>query len=100
MSNITVYISLPISGRDINVVKQEAEKMAEMIRMNKLTPVTPFEVSPDENASYAEHMGKDIQALLESDAVVFMKGWQDSKGCQAEYEVARIYGKKILFEPI
>lgn len=100
MSNIKVYISLPISGRDINVVRHDAEKMAEMIRMNELIPVSPFDVSPDDNATYAEHMGKDIQALLESDAVVFMKGWQDSKGCQAEYEVARIYGKKILFEPI
>jgi hypothetical protein len=43
-------------------------------------------------------MGRDIQALLECDAVYFCRGWQDSKGCQAEYEVAKIYGKKMVFE--
>ena len=26
------------------------------------------------------------------------KGWQNSKGCMAEFEVARIYGKEIMFE--
>lgn len=100
MSDIKVYISLPITGHDIKVVRHEAEKMAEMIRINGLIPVSPFDVSTDDNATYAEHMGKDIQAILESDAVVFMKGWQDSKGCRAEYAVARIYEKKILFAPI
>lgn len=65
---------------------------------NDYEPVTPFDVSPDSNASYTEHMGKDIQALLECDAVFFCRGWQDSKGCQAEYEVARIYGKQMVFE--
>lgn len=50
------------------------------------------------NEEYAEHMGKDIQALLECDAVMFLQGWHDSKGCLAEFEVAKIYGKKLIFE--
>lgn len=34
--------------------------------------------------------------LLECDAVYFCIGWQRSKGCMAEFEVARVYGKEIL----
>ena len=41
---------------------------------------------------------KDIEALLECDAIYLCEGWQNSKGCMAEFEVARIYGKEIMFE--
>lgn len=44
---------------------------------------------------YSYHMGRDIEALLECDAVYLAPGWHNSKGCTAEYEVARIYGKEI-----
>lgn len=93
-----VYISIPISGKDISEVKLHLDIVKNGLVSNGYEPITPFDVSPDFNASYAEHMGRDIQALLECDAVYFCRGWQDSKGCQAEYEVAKIYGKQIVFE--
>ncbi len=93
-----VYISIPISGKDITEVKLHLDIVKNGLVSNGYEPVTPFDVSPDSNASYAEHMGRDIQALLECDAVYFCRGWQDSKGCQAEYEVAKIYDKQMVFE--
>lgn len=92
-----LYISIPISGKDITEVKLHLDFVKNRLISKLYDPVTPFDVSPDSNASYAEHMGRDIQALLECDAVFFCRGWQDSKGCQAEYEVAKIYGKKNGF---
>ena len=35
---------------------------------------------------------------MECDTVYFCKGFQNSKGCMAEFEIARIYGKQIIFE--
>lgn len=93
-----IYISLPISGKDIEEVKLKARETAVLLEEDGHVPITPFEVSPNPNATYAEHMGKDIQALLECDAVMFLQGWHDSKGCLAEFEVAKIYGKKLIFE--
>lgn len=93
-----VYISLPITGMEMEKVVSKANDRKKLLYFKGFEPVTPFDVSPDSNASYTEHMGKDIQALLECDAVFFCRGWQDSKGCQAEYEVARIYGKQMVFE--
>ncbi len=93
-----VYISIPISGKDITEVKLHLDFVKNRLVSKLYEQVTPFDVSPDSNASYAEHMGRDIQALLECDAVYFCRGWQDSKGCQAEYEVAKIYGKQMVFE--
>ena len=92
-----VYISLPISGLKIEEVKQNAEKAAEYLRKAGYEPVSPFDVSPNEDVSYAHHMGKDIEALLECDAVLFLRGWKYSKGCQLERYAAMIYNKEIIF---
>lgn len=92
-----LYISLPITGYDLTERKEYAEKMKE-----KLTPifleyelVTPFEVCPNSEEPYPRLMGRCIEALLECDAAYFCPGWEKSKGCLAEFEVARIYGKGI-----
>lgn len=90
-----VYISLPITGRDLTEVRQEAASIAERIKAEGFEPINPFEVSDDDSRSYAEHMGKDITALLECDAIYLADGWRKSKGCTLEYCAARIYNKQI-----
>lgn len=47
---------------------------------------------------YSCYMGKDIMALLECDAVYFIRGWEKSRGCLLEYSAAKIYGKEMMFE--
>ena len=98
MEKKKVYVSLPISGYDINLVKKRAKRAAQYLRDKGYEPVTPFDVSQDENASYAEHMGKDINALLDCDAVFFLRGWEQSKGCQLERHAAIIYDKEMMHD--
>ena len=69
------------------------------VRNENVIVITPFDVNENEDKdSYARKMGNDIEALLECDAIYLSEGWQNSKGCMAEFEVARIYGKEIIFE--
>lgn len=98
MTKKKVYVSLPISGYNINCVKERAKRAAQYLRDKGHEPVTPFDVSPNENASYAEHIGKDINALLECDAVFFLRGWEQSKGCQLERHAAMIYDKEMMHD--
>ena len=106
-----VYLSLPISGQPTkermayaNQVKQEIEctyrcGWGYFKFEDELNIITPFDVNENEDKdSYARKMGNDIEALLECDAIYLCEGWQNSKGCMAEFDVARIYGKKIMFE--
>lgn len=97
-----IYISLPISGRDLKDVKADICK-AILALMNdgnngENTIITPLDICKDINAPYSKLMGDDIAEILECDAVYFMKGWNDSKGCNLEYAAAKIYNKKIMFE--
>ena len=106
-----VYISLPISGHQtkdrIAYSEQIRNELTDAFyrgegifeHESSLKTITPFDVNENEDKdSYARKMGNDIEALLECDAIYLCEGWQNSKGCMAEFEVARIYGKKIMFE--
>lgn len=91
-----IYISLPISGRDMEDVESDCKSASAQIGKHGFKAVSPLEVSPDPESSYAVHIGRGITALLECDAVLVLPGWVESKGCNLEMEAARIYGKKIL----
>ncbi len=90
-----VYISLPITG------VKESDIMANIIfakmKINAIGNIGVSSYKPnDTNKPYSYYMAKSIKLLLECDAIYLCKGWKKSKGCRAEYEVAKIYGKKII----
>lgn len=94
-----VYISVPISGRDMKDVEADVERLRGIIEEWGMEAVSPLEVSPGgDDVSYAEHMGRDITALMGCDAALFAKGWEMSKGCALELYVAVHYGILDLFE--
>lgn len=97
-----VYISLPISGRDVEEAKADAEKAKKLLTKNGYEAVSPFDVVPDvpkgmtPSQAYAYCMGRDIEALLQCDGIYLCDGHQLSKGCQLEVEAARLYGIEIV----
>ena len=92
-----IYISLPISGRPMDEVRNDSENAKAKIEELGHVPVSPLDVSPDPDVPYSEHIGKDISALLECDAIVLLKGFLVSRGCLLEREAARIYEKHIFY---
>lgn len=92
-----IYISLPITGHDIEEVEARCIFAKAVIEKKGHIPVSPLDVSPDPAATYAQHMGNDIAALLECDAVVLLDGWQFSKGCQLELVAAHIYQLRCYY---
>ena len=40
-------------------------------------------------------LSKSLEVLGQADAVVFIKGWEQSRGCRIENQVALAYGKFI-----
>ncbi|MCM1221898.1 MAG: DUF4406 domain-containing protein [Lachnospiraceae bacterium] len=90
-----VYISLPISGRNLD----EVIKRANLIKSSlgeEYEPITPFDICPDSTLPYNELMGRDVAELLKCNTILLDYDWQESKGCRTEYEIARIYGLRIV----
>lgn len=92
-----IYISLPITGHDIEEVEASCIYAKAVLEKKGHTPVSPLDVSDNPDADYAEHMGNDIEALLECDAVLFMENWRTSKGCRLENAAAEIYDKHVFY---
>ena len=102
-----IYLSLPIKNTGYMTKERmkyadEVRRLLELrygVRNENVIVITPFDVNENEDKdSYARKMGNGIEALLECDAIYMCEEWQNSKGCMAEFEVARIYGKEIIFE--
>ena len=91
-----IYISGPISGYNLNERKAAFGKVQEYL-LNKgyKQPVNPFS---SEVKSYSDYMRADLKLLLDCDAIFLMNGWNHSKGCIAERNVAEICGMKIIKE--
>ena len=107
MKRKRIYISIPISGHDLEEVKAKARDIREWVLwdefglekgLHRPDVITPFDVCSEPDKPYSYYMGKDIEALLECDTIYLCKGWQDSRGCMAEFAVAKIYNKKIIIE--
>ena len=47
----------------------------------------------NDKSTYEWYLAKSIEAMSEVDGVIFMKGWEDARGCVAEEYIARKYGK-------
>jgi hypothetical protein len=93
-----IYISIPITGKDIDKVMCDAVFAKMKLQSKEVECVCPFDICDEKNKPYSYYMGKDIEVLLECEAIYLCQGWQNSKGCMTEFEVARIYGKEIIFE--
>lgn len=95
MKHKTVYISVPVTGWErkkvIAMVNQAKEKLIDMgyntICMTDLLP---------EDVTYHEAMGESIKFLLLCDAIYMCPYWHYSKGCNAEYRTAEVYGKELV----
>ena len=40
-------------------------------------------------------LAKSIEEMSKIDAVIFMRGWQEARGCRIEHQIALDYGKYI-----
>lgn len=120
MGKHKIYISLPITGYDLEERKERAEEMKAMMEGNlrrghvsfiakngrpvglcagNTVVATPFDIVPDATGmSYAEIMARDLKELMESQVVCFAKGWHTSKGCRVEFAVAKELGLTMCFE--
>ena len=80
-----MYLSLPITGRKIEKVKEYSKKMKAKWVEKGFDVVTPFEIVTNDGMSYEYCMGRDIEELLKCDGIILCHDWFSSKGCRVRW---------------
>ncbi len=104
-----IYISIPITGHSDRKQRRKARMWQRYFEAEGHTVSNPFDIGDrlekwhvhDKKPAptYRDYMRDDIAELICCDAIFFVKGWDKSKGCLEESEVAtQIMDLKILFE--
>ena len=93
-----IYISGAISHHDLQERQEAFAHAARFLSLKGFEPVNPFDNGVDQQAHWREHMRADIGLLLGCDAIYMLQGWQLSKGCKLELDVATSCGIDVVFE--
>ncbi len=91
-----VYISGAIEHLDLEERKKAFQEAERILSSNGYEPINPFNNGVDVNADWREHMKVDIKNLLDCDYILMLKGWELSKGCKLEFDVATSCGIKVF----
>lgn len=91
-----IMISQPMRGKTNEQIRQErAELVKELEEQGHEVVDTVFEEAPANEDIAIYMLSQSIRYIGKVDAVVFMPGWEEARGCRIEYEVADNYGKFI-----
>ena len=94
-----VFISQPMNGVDDHVVlkiRADVEKyLQDKYGDVEILSTFIYEDAP-KDAGRLWYLGRSIQMLGQADAIYFVKGWQQAKGCVVEALIASLYGIKTI----
>lgn len=103
---MTIYISLPITGYDLEERRLVAESAQRILqeRYADARVVSPFDVGDyveamNPRADYSDYMKEDIALIIDqADVVCFLVSpiLTRSKGVKLEWRTAQIYGKRMM----
>ena len=92
-----IYLSGPITNNpDFRTSFAEAEKLCrEMFNTNDI--FNPSVLRLHKSAGWLDYMLMDLYELRMSETVIFLEGWEQSKGCMVEKICAEQTGKNIFY---
>lgn len=90
-----IMISQPMRGKTEKEIKNEREALVKKLQEEGHEVLETVLEDFDCYASPIAYLARSIEFLDKADAVVFMKGWENARGCKIEHEIALKYGKYI-----
>lgn len=90
-----IMISQPMKGKTDEEIREERKDLVKELESKGYEVVdTIFAETPPKDADIGMfYLAMAINAMSKVDGVVFMKGWENNRGCVAEEYIARKYEK-------
>lgn len=105
MSKRSIYISIPMTGHDLDIQRQYAALWQKYWKSQNYTVVNPFELADRLKKAYQaqyqrepterEYLTEDLVHLANCSDIFMCNGWTTSRGCLEETHLA--ISKKIKF---
>lgn len=94
-----VMISQAMRGKTEEQIREERKAIIEKFNNMHIEVIdTIFTEEPPKDCNVAVYyLGKSISAMKDIDAIYMDDGWREARGCRIEYQVAKEYGIKILY---
>ena len=94
-----VFISQPMNGKTDAQIREERRIIEIRLhrKLNEKFEIIDTVFDLDEGTHPLVYLGKGIELRADADIVCFTKGWDESRGCIIEHDVAVRYGIKRLF---
>lgn len=100
-----IFLSIPFTGYEDKILSIY-NAMKEWLKVNRpefeivtqkdLLDIANSKVSHT-GTDYNKVMLQDFELIENSDAVMFANGWENSQGCYAEWVIARLFKKELLY---
>lgn len=92
-----IMISQPMGNRNPQYIRRERQELVEELQEQGHYVVDTIfvEEAPRECDEAMYFLAKSIEVMSKVDAVIFMRGWQDARGCRIEHQIALDYGKFV-----
>ena len=96
-----VMISQPMAGKDDDDVKNIRNELIEKFKEMHIEVVDSFCTKDAPSDVYnppVYYLGRTIANWMHSvDAVYFVDGWREARGCRIEHQICKEYGIKCLY---
>lgn len=94
-----VMISQSMNGKTEEQIREERKSITARFNNMHIEVIdTIFTEEAPEGCNKAVYfLGKSIEAMKDIDALYMDDDWREARGCRIEYQVAREYGIKILY---
>lgn len=86
-----IFISQPMTGKTEEEIFKEKDLAIKRLKEIFGEDIEILHSYSSENKPALYLLGEALKIMSEADAVMFLDGWEKSKGCQIEYECARRY---------
>lgn len=99
---VKVFVSQPMSGLSMEQIKADRDRAFLNLANNYIDDEEELEIidnlQEDEEKTPLQYLGYDIAVMSDADFVYFCRGWETHRGCVTEFDIARRFGYKIIFE--